>query len=127
MSEDKSALLAQSRDNFGRIEVVPEILVAIAERNTLGMEGVVRLAELPAAVARRAERRLRSDGILLTIREDSIIFDIYVIMDANVSIMETARKLQQAVIEGINQMVGIPTAAVNVHVEDVAYGSAAFD
>jgi uncharacterized alkaline shock family protein YloU len=35
--------------------------------------------------------------------------------------LETSQKLQAAVVEAIDKMVGLPVAAVNVHVEDVVY------
>lgn len=107
--------------DFGRIEVVPEIMLAIAERNALNTKGVAQMADVAASQARRHSRRLRNSSILLNMNDDSISFDIYVILDANVNIIETSRKLQAAVIEGIDRMIGLPVEAVNIHVEDVMY------
>jgi len=35
--------------------------------------------------------------------------------------METSHQLQEAVVEAIDTMVGVPVDAVNIHVEDVIY------
>ncbi len=118
MSKSKAT---DDESDFGRIQVAPAILLAIAEHNTFAVEGVLEHAEPPAADLRLLNRRLRNGGILLTMDENRVIFDIYVIMDANVNIMETSRKLQSAVIESVDQMSGVKVNAVNIHIEDVAY------
>jgi uncharacterized alkaline shock family protein YloU len=42
-------------------------------------------------------------------------------MDPHVNLMETSRRLQEAVKEAVDTMVDIPVEAVNVFVEDVRY------
>lgn len=116
-----SAKFTDDESDFGRIQVAPEILIAIAESNIVAADGVIRHAAPPSADLRRRDKRLRKDGILLTMDENRVIFDIYVIMDADVNMMETSRRLQQAVNESVKQMSGIKVNAVNIHIEDVTY------
>lgn len=106
---------------LGRIEVVPDVLLTIAQHTTLQVEGVAQLAEIPPAELRRLRRRPRLDGIVLDTSEGQIVFDLYVVIAPGVNIMETSRAIQQAIIEAIDNMVGTPVGAVHVHVEDVAY------
>ena len=106
---------------LGRIEVAPDVLATIAHYAALRVEGVVKMAAIPADVARLFRRDTRQNGILLHLVDDKIKFDIYVIMSPHVNIMETSQRLQTAVIEAIDTMVGIPIDAVNIHVEDVVY------
>ena len=108
-------------DGFGRIEVVPDILLTIAERTTIANPAIIQLADPPSAESRRHSRRLRKHGILLTMDENRVIFDIYAIMDGNVNLMEASRKLQTALIDSVAEMIGVTVNAVNVHIEDVAY------
>lgn len=123
MSDEQNQIVGaqESGSEIGRIEVVPEILLAIAERNTLRTEGVVRMADIPTGVGRFHSRRLRNENILLSIDDEVVSFEIFVIMDANVNLMDTSRNVQAAIVEGVNNMVGLPVDAVNVHVEDVSY------
>ncbi len=110
------------RESIGRIEVAPEVLATIAYYATLRVEGVAKMAPIPADVARLFRRDTRHHGVLLDLADEGKIkFDIYVIMSPHVNIMETSQRLQTAVIEAINTMVGIPVDTVNVHVEDVIY------
>lgn len=111
----------EGKESLGRIEVAPEVLTTIAHYAALRIEGVSRTSQVPADVARLFRRGAHHDGILLDLSEDKVRFDIYVIMDPDVNIMEASRALQAAVAEAVDTMVGIPVDAVNVHVEDVVY------
>lgn len=111
------------KDSLGRIEVAPEVLTTIAHFATNRLEGILRMATVPADVARLFRRGVHHDGILLDLSDNKVKFDIYVIMSPNVNIMQTSRALQAAVMEAIETMVGVPVEAVNVHVEDVVYVS----
>jgi uncharacterized alkaline shock family protein YloU len=114
------------RESFGRIEVAPEVLTTIARFATLKIEGVSKLVPVPSDVARlfRRSAHIHQNGILLELADNRAKFDIYVIMEPHVNIMETSKALQQAIIEAVDTMVGIPVEAVNVHVEDVSYAQA---
>ncbi len=111
----------EQTESIGRIEVAPDVLAMIAYFATQRVEGVAKMAPVPADAARLFRRHSRHDGIVLDYADDRIRFDIYVIMKPDVNIMETSQALQTAVIEAIDTMVGLPVTAVNVHVEDVVY------
>lgn len=108
-------------ESIGRIEVAPEVLVTIARIAAQGVDGVQQMAQVPADIARLFQRGLRQDGVLLDLSENKVRFNIYVIMDPHVNLLESSRTIQAAVTEAIDTMVGIPVAAVNVFVEDVHY------
>ena len=118
MSEQTS----QTKESIGRIEVAPGVLAMIALNAAQRVEGVSKMAPIPADVARLFRKEVRQDGVLLQVGdENQVKIDIYVIMDPHVNIMEASRNIQKAVSEAIDTMVGIPVDAVNVHVEDVVY------
>ncbi len=113
--------MSEQTESIGRIEVAPDVLAMIAFFATQRVEGVAKMATIPADAARLFRRHSRHDGIILDLSDDKVRFDIYVIMAPDVNIMETSHALQTAVIEAIDTMVGLPVDAVNVHVEDVIY------
>ncbi len=114
--------MSEVNESIGRIEVAPGVLATIAQYAALRADGVSRMAPIPPDVARLFRRDVRQDGVLLEIGEQNKVrIDIYVIMDPSVNIMEASRKVQAAVLEALDTMVGIPVEAVNVHVEDVVY------
>lgn len=115
-------IMTESYENIGKIEVAPEVLATIAQHTTLRVDGVEKMAPVPADVARLFRRENRHNGILLELTDhNSVKFDIYVIMSPHINIMETSKRLQTAVLEAIDTMVGVAVDAVNIHVEDVVY------
>ena len=64
---------------------------------------------------------MRHDGVLLNFSDGRLTFDIYVLMNPHVNVLQTSQAVQEAVVEAIDKMVGIPVESVNVHVEDVIY------
>lgn len=121
MSDEKERISVQDQEGSGNIHVVPEILVAIAERNTLNTKGVIRMAETPSTRTRKQENTISMNGVQLELAEGGAIFDLYVIMDGNHDLMAVARQSQSAIMEGVAQMVGTPVQAVNVHIEDAEF------
>lgn len=111
----------KENQSLGRIEVAPEVLTTIAHYTALSVEGVSRMAQVPADVSRLFRRAVRRDGVLLNFEDGSLLFDIYVIMEPHVNVRTTSQAIQEAVVEAIDKMVGVPVEAVNVHVEDVLY------
>lgn len=110
-------------ESLGRIEVAPDILASIAHYAIKKMEGIHKLGNAPADVARmfRRDTHIYQNGVLLDLTDGKVKFDIYVIMKSHVNIMETSRALQEAIAEAIDTMVGIPVEAVNIRVVDVVY------
>ncbi len=111
----------ENTESIGRIEVAPDVLAMIGYSAAQRVEGIAKMASIPADAARLFRRHARRDGIMLDLSDNKIRFDIYVIMEPDVNVMEASHALQTAVIEAIDTMVGLPVDAVNVHVEDVIY------
>lgn len=113
----------EEMSGIGRIEVVPEVLIDIVAQTALLQDGVARLADLPPGVARRTKRRMRQDGVTLELDDDGAAFDLYLIMQPHVNMLETSRAIQVASIDAVDKMVGIPVKAVNIHIEDIVYSA----
>lgn len=101
---------------LGRIEVVPEVLLAIAEQVVSETAGIAAMAEAPG------RRGLRHEGILLDMSAQPI-FDLHLIMDSESDMLAVGRAVQQSLVDAVDKMVGIPVQAVNVHIEDISYRS----
>ena len=113
--------MSEIKESIGRIEVAPEVLATIAHFAVLRVDGVSKMAPIPAQIVRMFRRATRQDGILLDLSDNKVRFGIYVIMEPHASVLETSRQVQSAVVEAIDTLVGIPVDSVNVHVEDVLY------
>ena len=113
--------MSEERTSIGRIEVAPEVLVTIVRLAVKNVDGVLELANPPSDILRQFQRGLRQDGVVLDLSENKVRFNIYVIMDPHVNLLDVSRAIQTTVTESIDTMIGIPLDAVNVFVEDVHY------
>jgi len=115
--------MSEERESVGRIEVAPEVLTTIARFASLDVEGVRGMAPVPTNVSRLFKRSVSQGGILLQHVDNSLKFDIYVLVDPHANIREASVGIQASVTEAMERMVGLPVAVVNVHVEDVVYAN----
>lgn len=109
----------ENSSSLGRIEVAPEVILTIARTITLANEHVVKMGVPSSAGLFR--RSIKREGVVVQYDDDKLVFDIYVHMNPYGNIREASRSLQSAIVEAMDNMVGIPVEAVHIHVEDVTY------
>lgn len=113
--------MSNERPRTGKVTIAPDVLVTIARLSTLGVSGVARMAPVPVAVDRLFQRN-QTDGVRIEIKQQSVLVDLYVVVTQDATVRDVSRNVQAAVARAINDMVGMNVLAVNVHVEDVAFG-----
>jgi uncharacterized alkaline shock family protein YloU len=111
-------------ESQGRVTIAPEVLVTIARLTTQSVKGVAQMCHQvgPGNVDRILGRVAGSGGVQITIVNDAVRVDLYIIVDADVNMRNVSRKIQEAVTRAIRDMVGMQVNAVNIHIQDVAYG-----
>ncbi len=100
---------------LGKVIISPRVLKTIARFTALADPEVVRMAE-PSLF----RWRVPSGGIALRVKDDTVSLDLYVVADAEANFYEMGRRLQQAVAQAIENILGMNVAEVNVHIEGVA-------
>ena len=104
----------------GKTTVAPDVLVEIARMAALKVKGVSAMAPVSGGVNRLFRRGI-VDGVRITIEEDVVYADLYVILEKDVNIRNTSRNIQKKVTRAITEMVGMVVGAVNIHIENIAY------
>ncbi len=101
----------------GVVTVEPEVLETIAKLATLEVPGVVRIAE------KDADRFLGLSGkpVAVMVKDERVTVDLHIVAGPDISLLRLGQAVQQQVTRAIQQMIGMPVVAVNVHVEDVVY------
>ncbi len=101
----------------GAVTVEPEVIETIARHTALEVPGVVRIAE------RDVDRILGLTGksVVIAVDKGQVLVDLYLIAGPDISLLQLGRAVQYEVTRAIQQMVGMPVDAVNVHIEDVIY------
>ena len=106
----------------GKTTVAPDVLVEIAKMAALKVKGVSAMAPVSGGVNRLFRRGI-VDGVRITLEEDIVYADLYIILENNVNIRDISRTIQQQVTRAITEMVGMDVAEVNIHIENIAYES----
>jgi uncharacterized alkaline shock family protein YloU len=105
----------------GKTTIAPDVLLTIARLTTLSVPGVVRMAPLPVGV--NILLREESDGVSIVVENNTVYIDLYVVVSRDLNVRDISRAIQSQVFRAISEMVGMEVGKINVHVEDVDFGS----
>ena len=104
----------------GVVRVARQVLSTIVINAALQIPGVVRLAHRSDQWFRLLGREIPRQGVALTIKDNTVTADLYIVVAANVNIVEVGSAVQEEVASAIEHMVGMQVREVNVYIHDVA-------
>ena len=104
----------------GKTTLAPDVLLTIAKMAAMGVEGVSRLAPIPGGFD-RFFRRGTNDGVQMTVEDDVVYIELYIVLKKDVNVRDVSRNIQQQVARSISEMVGMEVGHVNIHIEDINY------
>jgi len=107
----------------GKTTVAPDVLITIARMAALSVPGVSAMAPVAGGVDRILHKGL-NQGIRISIHEDVVVGDIFLIVKGDVNIREVGRTVQEQVARAIQEMVGMDVARLDVHIENIEYEGA---
>jgi uncharacterized alkaline shock family protein YloU len=106
-------------DSAGKTTLSPDVLLTIARQAALEMEGVSSMAPIKGGVNSLFGRG--NDGVRMTIEDNNVFVDLYLVLDKDVNIREVSRTIQHKVARSIAEMTGLEVGHVNIHIEDIQY------
>ena len=120
MASKTTTALVQSRQ-WGRIEVFPSAVGAIAAHASLGCYGIAGMAArgLRDGFAELLRRENADRGVEVVEIEGGLEIDVFVIVQYGIRISEVAHNLQQTVKFEVERAVNVPVVQVNVNVQGV--------
>jgi uncharacterized alkaline shock family protein YloU len=109
--------MSKDDGSFGRIDISKAAVATIANRAVNQCYGVVGMANKNfvngiSNILSRDSRR----GIDVTMEEEEIVVDVYVIVEYGTRIRVVAESIQNTVKFHVEKAIGIPVRAVNVYV-----------
>ena len=112
--------LRRSRE-WGRIEVFPSVIAAIAGHAAAGCYGVMGMSArgLRDGVATLLRRENAHRGVDVRDVGGRLDFDVYVVVQYGTRITEVAHNLQETIRFEVEKAVGVPVGEVNVFVQGV--------
>ena len=120
MASKTTPALVQARE-WGRIEVFPSAVGAIAAHAALRCYGITGMAArgLRDGVAELLRRENVDRGVEVVETEGGLAIDVFVIVQYGIRISEVAHNLQEAVKFEVERSVNVPVVQVNVNVQGV--------
>jgi uncharacterized alkaline shock family protein YloU len=120
MASKTTTALVQARQ-WGRIEVFPSAVAAIAGHAALRCYGIAGMAArgLRDGFAELLRRESVDRGVEVVEVEGGLAIDVYVIVQYGIRISEVAHNLQETVKFEVERSVNVPVARVNVNVQGV--------
>ncbi len=117
--ESGDAAAPPARDR-GKIEISPNAIATLVVNTVLECYGVVGMAGKTKFEDWRAGLLHRDDahrGVSVRIDEQGVTVDVYVVVEYGTRISEVAHGVMRRVHYVLEQNVGLPIVAVNVHVQ----------
>lgn len=107
---------------LGTIRIADEVVSIIAGLAATEVEGVAGMSGgIAGGIAEFLGRKNFSKGVKVEVGEKEAAIDLYIIVKYGVRIPDIALNVQEAVKAAIENMTGLSTVEVNVHVQGVGF------
>ena len=103
----------------GSIHVSEEVVAMIASSAALEVEGVDSVAGSKAD-DRKIGKKAASKSVKISVEDNKLYLDVYIIAKLNYPINEVALKVQEAVVSAVESTTGFEVATANIHVSGIA-------
>ncbi len=107
-------------EQLGVVRIARQVLSAIVLNSALQVSGVARVAQTNNQWSRFLNREVPKQGVALTIKENTVSADLYLVVTAGVNIIEVGTAVQEEVASSLEEMVGMQVREINVYIQDVA-------
>jgi uncharacterized alkaline shock family protein YloU len=109
------------KSKLGKVEVTPTAIASLASQAVLECYGVVGMAtkDLASGIVEILSPASHRRGVDVQINDRNIVVDLYVVMEYGTRIATVSRNIQSAVKYTLEKALGVPVAAVNIHVQDL--------
>ncbi len=110
----------------GRIEISPTAIATLASEAVLESYGVVGMASrnLIDGISEMLQGERARRGVVVHMADDRITIDLYIIVQYGTRISEVAQSVMNRVKFTLEQTLGLPVQAVNVHVQGLRMNGA---
>ena len=116
------------QSSLGKIEISGNAIATMAVETVLECYGVVGLAgKTRFEDWRRGLLNIDNahHGVEVNIDDEGVVVDLYIIIEYGTRISEVARSVMHRVQYALEQSIGMPVTAVNVHVQGLRVSSTA--
>lgn len=116
-SPDKVVPVESKIPEGDSVRISPDVIGIITGIAAGEVEGIAGMSGgIVDGIAEKLGRKDFGKGIKVRLEGEAVSFDLSVIVDYGVRIMETAKKLKQKVRETVEEVTGLTVTSINIHV-----------
>ena len=105
----------------GVVRVARPVLSTIVLNTALQIPGVVRMARTNSDQwTRIIERDAPNQGVALTVKDNTVSADLYIVVASGSNIVEVGTAVQEEVAAANEMIIGMQVQNVNVYIQDIA-------
>jgi uncharacterized alkaline shock family protein YloU len=113
--------VGEAVDNtLGKVTIAPNVLITIVQKTAASEPGVAQLCDNVPGVKRWLGLHTAGRGVEVTVADNEVTVDLYVIARRDVDLLQMGRNLQSRIVQAIHNMVGMEVREANIHIDDVA-------
>ncbi|HEX9116443.1 MAG TPA: Asp23/Gls24 family envelope stress response protein [Anaerolineae bacterium] len=107
-------------ETLGKVTIALTVLTTIVRLTTLDQRGVHALAPCPPKVSGLLAGGATEEGTFVEVTDEGVLVDVHIVADSGTNMLKLGEALQTRITRAIEEMVGMPVAAVNVYIDSVA-------
>ena len=106
----------------GSLHIAEDVIAGIVFESVRAVEGIGGFStSLGDEISERLGKKSYSRGVKVTTDENGIVVDVFILVKYGTVIQEIAAKVQEAVMNGVKDIVGLDLLAVNVTISGIAF------
>jgi uncharacterized alkaline shock family protein YloU len=107
-------------NTLGKVTIAPNVLITIVQKTAASEAGVAQLCDNVPGVKRWLGLHTAGRGVEVSVADNEVTVDLYVIARRDVDLLQMGRNLQSRIVQAIHDMVGMEVREANIHIDDVA-------
>ena len=103
----------------GSVRIAPEVLATIVNLTASAVPGVVAMGDVPGHTFFTRPRHDMTRGVRLTVRENTVDIDLYVVVAQGINMVRTGATIQHNVAAAVHEMLGMDVKDVNIYIQKI--------
>lgn len=110
-------------DRTDTVKIAPDVIATIAGIAAKEINGVAGMCgSFAGGIAEKlGAKKSPTKGIRVEVKENSVVIDLYVIVEFGVRIPELAWEIQESVKNNVETMTGMSVEKVNIHIDGISF------
>ena len=112
----------EAEEKTSSVSISPDVVASIAGITASETDGVFGMCNTFAGgIAEILGKKNNSKGIKVEMKDNTVVIDMFIIVDYGIRIPELSWELQESVKNNVETMTGLDVLKVNIHIDGVSF------